>query len=51
MTAGEWGLAQITALQMGLPELADDEAEERLLKADRLVRFNPNHYPPGPRGG
>jgi hypothetical protein len=31
------------ALQLGLPDLADDGDVERLLKADRLLRFNPNH--------
>jgi len=51
MTEGRWGLAQITALQMRLPELADDEAVERLLKAEDLMRFNPNHKPAGPGGG
>lgn len=51
MSAGKWGRAQITALQMRLPELPDDDAVERLLKADRLLRFNPSHYPAGPRGG
>jgi hypothetical protein len=51
MTEGCWGLAQITALQMRMPELADDDAVERLLKADDLLRFNPYHKPPGLEGG
>ncbi len=51
MTDGQLGLAQITVLQMGLPDLPDDDAVERLLKADALLRFNPNHKPAGPGGG
>jgi hypothetical protein len=51
MTRGEWGLAQISALHLRMAELPDDRAVQRLLKADKLERFNPNHKPPGPGGG
>jgi hypothetical protein len=56
LTKSEWGLAQITALQMRLPDLPDDAAVERLLKADQLLRFNPNHdergrFASAPSGG
>jgi hypothetical protein len=51
MTEGHRGLAQITALQLGLPDLPDDDAVERLTKVDDLFRFNPNHKPSGPGGG
>ena len=43
LTRGEVGKAQIMALQLGLPDLAGDADVDRLLKADRLLRFNPNH--------
>ena len=41
---GDATLAQIATLQLGLPELADDEAARRMASADRLVKanFNPN---------
>ena len=51
LTDGWLGLAQITALRMRLPELADDGAVARLRKANDLLRFNPNHKPVGPGGG
>lgn len=51
MSANRLGLAQIMAIQMRLPELTDDQAIRRVAKADRLLRFNPNHKPPGPGGG
>ncbi len=52
MTEGKWALAQVAALQLRIPDLPDDEALARLLKADALLRFNPHHYPAGSsRGG
>jgi hypothetical protein len=45
MTTGQWGLAKISALQMRLPEPATRREPQK------LRRFNPNHYPPGPKGG
>jgi hypothetical protein len=51
MTDSEWGLAQVTALQMRLPELGDEDAMVRLQSANDFLRFNPNHKPPGPGGG
>ena len=44
-------LAQITALHLRLPDLPDEAAVERLSKAEALLRFNPNHFGPGPRHG
>ena len=43
LTKGDWGLAQIIALQMRLPDLADSAALDRLMKADELLLYNPNH--------
>ena len=52
MTAGDWVLARIAAVQLRVPDLSDNEAVARLRKADTLLRFNPNHYPAGSsRGG
>ena len=51
LNEGDVGRAQVVALQIRFPELVGDEATRRLRKASRLMRFNPNHYPKGPRGG
>ncbi len=47
---GRLPLAQICALQLGLPRLSK-VGLERLRKADALLKFNPYHRPPGPGGG
>ena len=51
LSKGELGMAQITALQMRLPALPNKSAVQRLRKADRLLRFNPNHKPSAPGRG
>jgi len=51
MSEGQWGLAQITALQLRLPELPDGSADGRLWPVDDLWRFNQYHKPAGPDGG
>jgi uncharacterized protein DUF4329 len=52
MTAGDWVMAKIAAVQLRVPDLPDDAAALRLRKADDLLRFNANHYPAGSsRGG
>ena len=52
MTAGDWVMAKIAAVQLRVPDLPDDAAALRLRKADELLRFNSNHYPAGSsRGG
>lgn len=43
LEAGEIGRAQLLALQLPLPDLPSDADVERLVKADEIVRFNPNH--------
>jgi hypothetical protein len=52
MTAGDWVMAKIAAVQLRVPDLPDDAAALRLRMADDLPRFNANHYPAGSsRGG
>jgi hypothetical protein len=52
LTAGEWAVAKIAAVQLRIPDLPDAAAASRLRKAEELLRFNPNHYPAGSgRGG
>ncbi len=51
LSEGKLALAQITALHLRLPELPDEAAVERLGKVEALLRFNPNHFGPGPRHG
>lgn len=40
---GDIARAQLLALQLRLPDLDDETGPNRLLKADELLRFNPNH--------
>lgn len=52
LTAGDWVLARIAAVQLRVPDLPDTAAALRLRNADELLRFNANHYPAGSsRGG
>ena len=52
LSAGDWALAKIAAVQLRVPDLPDAAAVSRLRKAEELLRFNPNHYPAGSgRGG
>ena len=52
LTAGEWALAKIAAVQLRIPDLPDAAAVSRLRKAEEVQRFNPNHRPAGtPEGG
>ena len=43
LNRGDLARAQLLALQLRLPDLAGDADIDRLLKADQLLRFNPNH--------
>ena len=52
LTAGDWALAKIAAVQLRVPDLPNAAAVSRLRKAEELLRFNPNHRPAGtPEGG
>ena len=50
MSEGHLAQAQISALQLCLPELSDSTLAH-LSKADALLKSDPYHLPPGPGGG
>jgi len=43
LAKGDVAQAQLLALQLRLPDLPDDDATDRLARAEALLRFNPNH--------
>jgi hypothetical protein len=51
LSDGAWSLAEIATLHLRLPDLPDEDAADRLRKAEQLLRSNDHHKPPGPGGG
>jgi len=51
LSDGAWSLAEIATPHLRLPDLPDENAADRLRKAEQLLRSNDHHKPPGPGGG
>ncbi|HUN45611.1 MAG TPA: hypothetical protein VMU85_03780 [Stellaceae bacterium] len=50
MTRGAWSHASIAAVQLGLPDLRDQQAAMQVLAADELLKWNPALHPRWPAG-